>query len=153
MNIPLRALVLALVVGVAGCGGGNGSGGDGGGLDHDDPEAVAKAYYASFYDCGEHGAGLRWDLQVRGPEDWPRTRDLAAERARGCRPVPVPAIEVALGRTQNDVAIVAVDNPDGCTPGQATLALVRQSGGWKVDRSQSQYPGDDTSVCVAHGST
>ncbi len=146
----LLPLVVALAATMTGCGGRDANGS--GGLDRNDPKAVAKAYYETFYDCGERGAGLRWDLQVRVPDDRPRSQDIADERHEGCRPARVPAVQVALGQKQNDLAVVQVDNPDACTPGAATLILLRRPDGWKVDRDKSNF-GPDDYVCAANGST
>jgi len=143
----LLAVALALPLAVSACGGDNGPGG---GLDRNDPEAVARAYIAALYDCGDRGAGLQWDLSVQNDPANGQTRDevLAGERDQGCRPTRVPDIQTIRGQTQGDVTRVGIANPDACdSQSDLVLVLVRADAGWLVQDSN----GDAS--CVKHGST
>lgn len=142
-------LALALAVGASGCGGGGNNNSNG--LDHNDPKAVAKAYYDTYYSCGEQGAGLRWDLQMHTGGS--RAEDIAAERNKGCRPTRLPAIQTFQGASRGpDIAVVGVRNPDACTPATDTVVLLRSTSGWKIDVGQSNF-GPSNSLCFKHGST
>lgn len=146
----LLAVALALPLAVCGCGGGGGD--TPGGLDRNDPEAVARAYIATYYDCGDKGAGLRWDLEIHeGGEDEPtRAEALAGERQDGCRPTRVPTVQTFLGGSRGDISEVVIVNPDACEPDKVILTMARGAGG---DYSV-QHGGDyDDSACVRHGST
>jgi hypothetical protein len=145
----LLAVALGLPLAVTGCGGDdNGPGG----LDRNDPEAVARAYIATYYDCGDRGAGLRWDLTARSGSENETSREdaLASERDDGCRPTRVPEIRTARGATRGDFTEVIVRNPDACpSADELVLVLVRGDSGYAVD---SPSVTDDTD-CVRNGST
>ena len=152
-RITTLAVALALPLAVSACGGGGGENG----LDRGDPEAVARAYYATYYDCGERGAGLKWDLQLHegGEDEITREEALASEKKDGCRPTRVPKILTVRGGTRGEVTEVLVSNPDACEPGQATMVLVKSGDGWLMHPGESSLdPRDGSSVvCVRNGST
>lgn len=143
----LLAVALALPLAVSACGGDNAPGG---GLDRNDPEAVARAYVAALYDCGDRGAGLQWDLEVHDNPANEQSRDevLAGERENGCSPTRVPNIQTIRGQTQGDVTRVGIANPDACdSQSDLVLVLVRSDAGWAIQDSN----GDAS--CVKNGST
>jgi len=143
----LLAVALALPLAVSACGGDNGPGG---GLDRNDPEAVARAYIESYYDCGDRGAGLRWDLQLHDGGEITRADVIASEQREGCRPTRVPDVETVRGVTDGEVTRIGVINPDACPRrGDLVLVLVRDSDGYKVEPPSVT---DDVD-CVENGST
>lgn len=151
-RIATLAVALALPLAVLGCGSDDGDGG----LDRNDPEAVARAYYETFYDCGDRGAGLQWDLEFHdgGEGEISREDAIASERKDGCRPTRVPRIQTVRGGTRGDVTEVLVTNSDSCEPFEATMVLVKSGDGWLVHTGESRLDRDGTaSVCVRNGST
>lgn len=155
----LVAVALALPLAVAACGGGDGKGDDGpaGGLDRSNPEAVSRAYLATYYDCGDQGAGLRWDLEQHsgGADTTSKAEELAIEREDGCRPTKVPPVQTARGQSSGDFTAVLVTNPDFCGDDEGQIVLVRTSEGWLVDTGRTQLNSEDGSsaACVETGSS
>jgi hypothetical protein len=125
-------VAFAAAVTLAGCGAD-----DPAGVDRRDPESVARAYYLTYYDCGEQGAGLRYDLSTSPYRDWSRATYLKLERNAGCRPGHAPAIDARLDARQRDRAVITIRGNHIST----TLTLVRlDTGEWKVDTSESATP-------------
>lgn len=126
--------IVATVILVASCGSGAGSN------DLSDPRVVARAYTAAAFECGERGAGKRYDLSTSPNRDWSRDTYLDLERKAGCKPRPAPDLQVALIQQRADFAAVEVvakptDASQKYRP--ARLLLVRVDGAWKVDTSRS----------------
>jgi hypothetical protein len=87
---------------VASCG--SGAEGD----DMSDPRVVARAYTAAAFECGERGAGKRYDLSTSPNRDWSRDTYLDLQRKAGCKPHPAPDLQVALIQQRADFAAVEV---------------------------------------------
>ena len=128
------ALILLLAVVLASCGGSDKP-------NVTDPRDVARAYVEAKFDCGDEGAGLRYDLSTSPNREWSRERYITIERRNGCRREPTPQLRVALVQPPNgDVAVVQVVGNEEARAYE--LMLVRVDGAWKVDtsRSRSGYP-------------
>jgi hypothetical protein len=142
-------LAIALPLVIAGCGGDdNGRGG----LDRNDPEAVARAYIATYYDCGDRGAGLRWDLETHdgGELEISREGAVESERKKGCRPTRAPKVKTFRGASQGEVTEIFVTNPDACNSERISLVMVQDDNGFKIDPAESDL---DAADCVRTGST
>ena len=134
-------LVVAGLAGLAGCGGG---GGDGaaviGSIDTSDPEAVAKAWWATVYACGERGVGLGYDLTYSWPFDESRDELLARERQDGCTPEPVPPIDTVVLDEQPERVVVDVrieDEELSNARGGETVVL-KTDEGWRVEHPAAE---------------
>ena len=131
MNTNLGPGPLLLAVGllliIAGCGGSSGE-------RTDDPREVARMYVAASFDC-ENGAGRQYDLSTSPNRDWDRATYIQFERRRGCRPRPLPDLDVALLAKESDVARVQVADEAGHV--RAQLVVVRLDGTWKGDTLRS----------------
>lgn len=104
------------------------------------PEAVARAYFLTLYQCGEQGAGARYDLSTSPERDWTRSTYLRLEKQGGCQPTRPPAAVQArrepldLGPAAASVLIVAPHTID-------RIVLVQQpDGSWKVDTTATDEP-------------
>jgi hypothetical protein len=126
--------IVATVILVASCG--SGAKGD----DMSDPRVVARVYMAAAFECGERGAGKRYDLSTSPNRDWSRDTYVDLQRKAGCKPHPAPDLQVALIQQRADFAAVeVVVKPTDANQkyGPARLLLVRVDGVWKVDTSRS----------------
>ncbi|MCA1699626.1 MAG: hypothetical protein LC790_12300 [Actinobacteria bacterium] len=145
----LLAVALGLPLAVLGCGGDDNGPGS---LDRNDPEAVARAYIATYYDCGDRGAGLRWDLELHdgGELEISREDAVADERQEGCRPSRTPEVKTFRGGSRGELTEIFVTNPDACNSERISLVMVQDDEGYKVDPAESDL---DAADCVRTGST
>jgi hypothetical protein len=138
-RIPITSLMCAALAGV-GCGTNDaGVANTSSALDRADPQAVARAYYNTFYDCGERGAGLRYDLSTSPERDWTRATYLRLEREDGCSDTTPPTVDPQLvdPDLDDEITRVVLRGHHILLP----LILVRfDSGEWKVDTSNSPTP-------------
>lgn len=110
------------------------------------PEQVAREYVTAAYLCGEQGAGRAYDLSTSSARTWPRSKFISEEARHGCRPQPVPSLNVIRGDRTPDVAVVAVEvvPSPGSLEGRGSLLLtLRRSGDgtpWLVDTQDSTDP-------------
>lgn len=106
-------------------------------VDMANPEAVARAYYVSLYECGEKGAGARYDLTTSTRRTWSRNTYLQIERRSGCEPRQPPSFDVHTIARIEDETIVAVTAPGVDAP----LVLIRdESDAWRVNTLRTHQP-------------
>lgn len=134
----LTPLALVAVALIAGCGG-NAS------TATLSPEQVAREYVTAAYRCGEQGAGRAYDLSTSSARTWPRARFISEEARHGCRPQPVPTLNIIRGNRTPDVAVVGVEvvPSPGSLEGRGSLLLTlrrSESGPWLVDTQDSTDP-------------
>lgn len=109
------------------------------------PEQVAREYVTAAYRCGEQGAGRTYDLSTSSARTWPRAKFISEEARHGCRPQPVPPLNIIFrGAHATDAAVVCVEVFDPATTrvdGTLWLTLRRSEGGpWLVDTQRSTDP-------------
>ncbi len=128
----------AVAVAAAGCGSSQ--------HDQAGPADVARAYVTAAYRCGQAGAGATYDLSTSPARTWSRAAFIAFERRHGCRPQPIPNLEVIELQQDDGVAVVQVQvTPDPSRMegrGILTLVLQRAAGtaAWKVNTLHSDDP-------------
>lgn len=106
-------------------------------LNMGDPEAVARAYYLTLYQCGEQGAGARYDLSTSTQRTWSRDEFLKIERRSGCEPAQTPSIDVRTVTRVEDQAVVLITGRGISVP----LVLILDDGGaWRVDTLRTHQP-------------